>query len=106
VSFYCQYRIHHLDSTKLRPRRATRGVRWIWFCNVQGAAGVTQRSAGSPNPQLSSFSTPALWASAGGLGGGKERVETGKMDLSEIVMFLAFEVCVLCVLAWRRDYRT
>lgn len=35
------YPIQLLDSTGLRPRRATRGARWIWLCNVQGAAGYS-----------------------------------------------------------------
>ena len=56
--------------------------------------------------QRSSFSAPALWASVGRPGGGKERVETRTMDVSEILTFLAFEVVVLCILAWRRHYRT
>jgi len=56
--------------------------------------------------QPSSFSAPAWWASAGRPGGGKERVETRTMDVSEILTFLAFEVVVLCVLAWRRHYGT
>jgi hypothetical protein len=29
-----------LDSTELRPRRATRGARWIWFCIEQGSGGI------------------------------------------------------------------
>lgn len=35
---------------------------------------------------------------------GTERGEPAKMDISEILTFVAFGVAVLCVIAWRRGY--
>jgi hypothetical protein len=37
-------------------------------------------------------------------GGGAARVETGKMDGSEILTFLVLGIATLCVLAWRGGY--
>ena len=58
----------------------------------------------SLNLPLTSSSLRASRSWAGWGGGGTERVEIGKMDLSEILPFLAFGLVVLCVLACRHGY--
>ena len=55
-------------------------------------------------PATKSLKLPGFPDAHGGAGG-PERVETRKMGASKLLTFLAFEVVVLCVLAWRHHYR-